>query len=327
MDFVVAFVAGVIPMLIYPLFLYWMDRYEKEPAGLLIAVFLWGFVPAAIFSLISQLILEVPLYLLDGTSETVDLVGSIVVAPITEEIFKGLAVLAIFLLWRNEFDGVFDGIIYGGLVGFGFAAIENVLYFLEGGVELVILRGVVFGLNHAFFTSLTGIGLGIARHARRAWARLLAPLIGLAAAVVMHSLHNTTVSLVEAMPALLCVTFLADWGGVLFVLVVMVLAIRREREWIVAQLADEVEQATLREPQYQAAVSVARRMSARLSALGAGGPASWWKVGRFFHILTELAYKKHARSRRGDRGATEQQISALRQEAQRLSAELAHLRF
>ena len=57
----VSIIAAIVPMLIYPLFLYWMDRYEKEPLSLLGAAFFWGFIPAALLSLIAQVIFEIPL--------------------------------------------------------------------------------------------------------------------------------------------------------------------------------------------------------------------------------------------------------------------------
>lgn len=326
MTIAIAIAAGIIPMLIYPIFLYWLDRYEKEPLPLMISAFLWGFVPAAIFSLLTQFLLDVPLYLLDVNPGAADLFASVVAAPVTEEIFKGLAILIIYFVWRRQFDGVVDGIIYGGLVGFGFAAIENVLYFLEPDVTVVVLRAVVFGLNHAFFTSLTGIGFGVARHARSGLVRFIAPLIGLVGAITVHAIHNLTVSMVEDIPALLCVTFISDWGGVLFVFGIILYALRRERQWIVTQLLDEVKSETLNEKQYQITSSAIRRFGVLLNALFTGGPVRWWRVGQYFEVLTELAYKKHAYSRRGEGGAEQTLISQLRTQASALSLELADLR-
>ena len=51
-----------------------------------------------------------------------------IVAPVTEELSKGLFLL--LLLWwrRAELDGILDGIVYAGMVGIGFAFIENILY-------------------------------------------------------------------------------------------------------------------------------------------------------------------------------------------------------
>src|SRR5207247_9132456 len=40
-------------------------------------------------------------------------------AGILEELAKGLAVLLLFLVMRNEFDDVVDGIVYGAAVGLG----------------------------------------------------------------------------------------------------------------------------------------------------------------------------------------------------------------
>ena len=325
MSFIVAVVAGIVPMLIYPFFLYWMDRYEKEPLGLVLAVFLWGFLPAAILSLITQLILGIPFMLLDETGQLADTVTVSIVAPVTEEFFKGLAVLLVFLFWRYEFDGVFDGIIYGSLVGFGFAAIENVLYFMSGeALEILILmRAFVFGLNHALFTSLTGIGFGIARHARSPLLRFTAPMLGLIAAIGAHSLHNTSLLLASEMEGLICLALVADWGGVLFVFVIMLLALRRERQWIITQLKDEVERQTLSVAQYQTAYSVWRRVGARLQALVRGGPVLWLRMGRYFHILTKLAYQKQAHLAREEAGARLARIEELRVEARALSAELS----
>lgn len=325
MNVLVAILAGVVPMLIYAFFLYWMDRYEKEPLGLLSGTFLWGVMPAATLSLITQLIFGFPLMLLDRSGLLAEVIGAVFIAPVTEEFFKGLAVLAVFLLWHNEFDSVFDGIIYGGMVGFGFAAIENVLYFLEADTSLILVRAVLFGLNHAFFTSLTGIGFGIARHARHVLVRWLAPLGGLVAAMVAHGLHNTIVTFAAEAPALCLLAILADWGGVLFVFVVMLLAIRRERQWIVDELREEVALQTLSEGQYALVSSPVRRLGARLNALFLGGPLAYWRAGRYFQMLTELAYKKHAHHRRGEAGASLSLIGKMRTEVRALSAELADL--
>jgi protease PrsW len=327
---VLAIVAGIVPMVIYPLFLYWIDRFEKEPIALIIAAFLWGFIPAAIFSVIFQIVLGLPLASIGLDEATSDLVTTVIYAPVTEEIFKGIAVLAIFLLWKNEFDGVLDGVIYGGLVGFGFAAIENVLYFLsadsDGLVVLIVLRAFLFGLNHALFTSLTGIGFGIARHTRSSILRFFAPVVGLAFAMTAHGLHNFTVSFGEAEPALLCLTFLSDWGGILFVFGTMIFALYRERQWLINELRDEVASNTLSQDQYEIAFSATRRWFTLVSVLFSGGPARWWRAGQYFDTLTELAYKKYAYARRGESGSTQSRITELRAKAASMSGDFADLR-
>ena len=56
----------------------------------------------------------------------------------------------------------------GALIGFGFSMTENLLFFLYyGDLDRALwIRGVFFGLNHAFFTSLVGLALGAARSDR-----------------------------------------------------------------------------------------------------------------------------------------------------------------
>lgn len=325
MIFLLSVVAGIVPMVIYPLILYWFDRYEKEPLGLILATFVWGFVPAAIFALISQAILDLPMsiFFVQGTLGY-DFVSASIIAPVTEEIFKGLAVFAIFLFARREFDSLFDGILYGSLVGFGFAAIENIIYFstettLEGLFFLIFMRAFLFGLNHAFFTSLTGMGFAVARLSRSGFVKLTAPLLGLSAAIVAHAIHNGGATLAQQTGIAFLLALIADWFGALFVLVIVLASIRRERSWIVNQLKDEVQLGTLSEAQYAVVSSPSRRARERGSSLARGDLGTWRKLGRFHRVSTELAYKKHQNARAGEVGAPAELIAQLREQVAGLS--------
>ncbi len=230
-----------------------------------------------------------------------------------------------FLLWHNEFDDVFDGILYGGLVGFGFSAIENILYYVGASPGTVLLRGIIFGLNHAFFTSLTGIGFGVARNARSGLLRIIAPLVGLIAAMAAHMLHNVIATAAGGAPGLICLAAAADWAGVLFVFVVMLIAVRRERQWLVEELRDEVGLNTLTAGQYTVVCSALRRMTVRLGTLFSEGPVAYWRVGGYYHALTELAFKKNEHRQRGEAGASAALIERLRAKAAAGSAEFCSL--
>ena len=292
-------VFGIVPMVVYALILWWFDRYEKEPLGLLIAAFLWGAIPAIIFSLIAQLVLEVPIsYFVSPL--TSDLIGATVVAPFTEEIFKGGALLLLLLFFRSEIDSPLDGILYGGLVGFGFAAVENVFYFASAFMEsglgglalLTVFRAFLFGLNHALFTGLTGLGLAVARGAPNRLARVGAPIGGLLLGMVAHGIHNGTVTLGAELCWPCLVTVASDWGGVLLLLVVVIWASARERLWISTYLADEVQLGTLSQEDYAVVRSYVGRVVARLGALFGGDFRRWWDLGRFHQLATELAFNK-----------------------------------
>jgi len=123
---------GIIPMVIYALIIWRLDRWEKEPFPLMLAAFLWGSIPAIIFSIIAQVMLATPLEVMEA-DQTLwgQLYQSSLVAPITEEIIKGIGLFFIFLKFRREIDSILDGLIYGSMIGFGFAAVENILYFSQ----------------------------------------------------------------------------------------------------------------------------------------------------------------------------------------------------
>ncbi|HEC22141.1 MAG TPA: PrsW family intramembrane metalloprotease, partial [Chloroflexi bacterium] len=215
---------------IYAMFVSWIRNHRGGSFWLLAAIFLWGCLPAACFSLVAQATLDYPLAAaFHVTGFPFHLTPYVVTAPLTEELFKGMAVFAVFTARRREFDGPFDGVIYGTMVGLGFAVIENLLYYLDTDAFVLVVRTYAFGLSHAFFTSLTGIGFGIASHALNAFERYAAPLIGLAGAMLAHALHNLIVWLSIEEPSMFWLAVAADWAGVAFVILVMSLAVVRAR--------------------------------------------------------------------------------------------------
>jgi RsiW-degrading membrane proteinase PrsW (M82 family) len=322
----ISIIMGVVPMLIYAGFLWWLDRWEKEPLHLLAAAFTWGFIPSAIIALISQIILDIPATAVFGQhSLGYDLFSGSVIAPVTEEGVKALAVLLIFIFFYREFDSLLDGIIYGSLAGFGFAAIENILYFVSFGSEdpsslgcLIFMRAFLFGLNHAFFTSLTGLGFAAARYQRNILLKLLFPVLGFAGAVIAHGLHNGLVTFgIIGLPF----AVLADWFGVAGVFVVALFSLYHESKWIKQYLAEEVEMGTLTAGQASTVGSFGGRIAANFSALG-GGLGKWWQTRRLYQQCAELAYKKHQLHKMGNEGGNQAIIEKLRGEVRGLSGQV-----
>lgn len=290
---------GVLPMVAYALILWWFDRYEKEPVGLLIAAFLWGAIPSIVFSLVAELVLDVPISQF-VEPVTASLIGAAVIAPFVEEVFKGLALLLLVLFFRKEFDSPLDGIIYGGLVGFGFAAVENVFYlageFMEsgaGGVALLaVFRAFLFGLNHALFTGLTGLGLALARISPNLPVKAGAPILGFSAGMVAHAVHNGSITLGADLCWPCLIAFASDWGGVLILFVVIIWSTVREKQWIVDFLADEVELGILSRTDYRVICSYTKRLAMRAEALFGGEFRRWWDLGRYYRLATKLAFNK-----------------------------------
>lgn len=244
---IVSAFAAIVPTVAYSIAFYWADRYEREPHLLLLTAFVWGAIPAILLSLISELAIGSP-FVAEADSIQAALVAGVLVAPFVEEVFKAAALLGLFVWKRNEFDGVLDGLIYGALVGFGFAMTENFVYFIgaygEGGFTaltwLIVVRAIVFGLNHAFYTGLTGIGFGIARNIASTPLRMLSIGAGLAAAIVVHAMHNFGVTMAGISPFGFLLSLVIAAGGLGLVVAAVLLSWNHERSVIQTELAEEL---------------------------------------------------------------------------------------
>jgi RsiW-degrading membrane proteinase PrsW (M82 family) len=332
MILLIALLGALIPTTVYVLFVWWLDRYEKEPVWLLVTAFLWGAVPAAILAVLFEIIFDLPLSALGEESLAANLISASISAPLVEESVKGIALIGLVLLFRREFDDVLDGIVYGAMIGLGFAFTEDAIaYFVpilseEGiaaGLANIFMRTVVFGANHAFWTGIVGAAVGYARISRERGRRLLAPVGGWAVAVTLHGIHNAGATLVEQTACLsLGVSVIVDWGGVLLLLVIALLMARRESQWIERGLVEEVRHGALSPQEFDLLRSARRRFRVRWQARARGGRAASRAVGRYFQIATELAFKKQHLRSLGDEGGTLAEIQRLRQDlaAQRRQA-------
>ena len=319
----VAILGALIPTIVYVLLVWWLDRYEKEPLWLLALAFLWGAVPAAIFSILVELLFNIPITALGGEGLAANLISVGVSAPIVEESFKAIALIGLVLALRQEFDDVLDGIIYGAMIGFGFAFSENfVAYFVpiltnEGvgaGISNIFLRAIVFGFNHAFWTAIVGAAVGYARLSRDWTRRLLVPVGGWMLAVILHSIHNLGATFVERTFCLsLGVSLLVDWGGLLLILTVALLTLRKEKVWIERGLVEEVRRGALSPREFDLLRSTGQRFWTQWHAWVRGGAKAYRSVGHYFQCATELAFKKQHLRSLGDEGGNLAEIQTLRQ--------------
>jgi RsiW-degrading membrane proteinase PrsW (M82 family) len=320
---VVATLGARIPTIVYVLFIWWLDRYEKEPLWLLALAFLWGAVPAAIISVLLELFFDIPIMAVGGEGLIGTLASVSINAPLVEESAKGIALIGLVLVFHREFDDVLDGIIYGAMIGFGFAFTENLAaYFLpilttEGlgaGMSNILLRTIVFGFNHAFWTGITGAAVGYARLCPDWGRRILVPVGGWMLAVMLHSIHNIGVTLVEQTFCLsLGVSLVVHWGGLLLLMIVALSVLRKERRWIERGLVEEVRRGALSREEWELLRSAGQRLWVRWYALERGGAPAYRSVGRYYQCATELAFKKHHLRTLGDEGGNLAEIQRLRQ--------------
>ncbi len=151
------------PVFIILFYVYFRDKYEKEPLGLLIK------------ALIGGIIITIPIYFIEiglsnfgaakWDSSSLVLWSAFVVAAGTEEVFKFIALF--ILIWANRnFNERFDGIVYAVFVSLGFALVENVLYVVQGGIEVGWMRAITAVPAHALFGVTMGYYFGLARFAK-----------------------------------------------------------------------------------------------------------------------------------------------------------------
>jgi RsiW-degrading membrane proteinase PrsW (M82 family) len=296
--------------------IWWVDRYDREPVWLVVAVAAWGGIASPF---LVRLCAEPVQWIVSGVSG-----GSpdprwlvIGVAPLVEELLKGLGILLVIRLTR-EFDNPTDGVVYGTAVGLGFAVTENLVYALAGVAQdlttpvvvgLVVRRTLYTAGVHALSSSAVGAGLGFARLASRRWRAGLWTLLGFLGAVVLHGGWNLAVFAggPDGGPppwALIVPLYVVFAAGLGLLLQAEHLVLRR-------QMAEEVRLGVV--PAWAAEVIPYYRRRIR---------SDWWPSRRERTIiarqLTRLAFRKHALSGADSSSIEGLEIVRLRQKVQRI---------
>ncbi len=304
------FISATIPVPLYIVLVLWIDRYEAEPLWMLATAFFWGALIATFFAFLLNTTSGVIVGALTNASAA-EAFAAVVSAPIVEEIGKAV-ILIIFFFWKkDEFDGVVDGIVYASMAALGFAMTENILYYgkaaAAGGGEALtltfIIRGFFAPFSHPLFTSLTGIGLGLARQSTNLAVKLLTPIVGLLMAIFMHSIWNG--SAVFGGGGLFVITYLIVMvPAFVIILIVISLALRREGQVVREFLIADLERGVLTQEEYQQLGSIRGRMGSSFNAFSRRGLRGWRTRMRFNQLASELAFHR-SRVARGVHSADE----------------------
>ncbi len=151
-------ILALAPVFIIAGYIYFRDKYEKEPLRLLLLALLFGALTVLPVSFVEAFLATFASFgnLLDAAWD------AFVVAAFTEELFKFLALY--LLIWKSpEFNEKFDGIVYAVFVSLGFAGIENILYVTGNGIETGIMRAITAVPAHAIFGITMGFYFGLAK--------------------------------------------------------------------------------------------------------------------------------------------------------------------
>ena len=296
-----------------------MDRNEKEPWRLVMVAAAWGAIVATSLVVWGEGIWEVSAQrsLVPGPGLDASLAF---MAGTLEEIAKGVAVVLLFLVMRNDFDDVVDGIVYGAAVGLGFNFMESISYMTNlyslfqpegiGGIAAGFqwyarqVLGLFFG--HATYTAFIGAGLGIARQLPSVRQKIFVIVSGFLVAIAAHfswdawltffPIDNTIFGLVEMHMRTLIMTgpFTAA------VIALLLFGIRYEGQNMLDQLKKEAAngQGAILPEEVSILASPWQRLMRRLRALNLAGPRGYMTVSRLQTAQLDLAMERWHRERK-----------------------------
>ncbi|MEV6344443.1 PrsW family intramembrane metalloprotease [Actinoplanes sp. NPDC051851] len=297
--------AAILPVPLLASSFAWLDRYEPEPVKYLVFCFAWG---AAVATAVALGVNTGAAWLFDRMGLPEALVA-VLVAPFIEESMKAAGPFLLFWRRRTEWSGITDGIVYCGLSALGFAMVENVLYlgghgYAAGAQEygpatgltnvfaIFIVRILFTGFAHPLFTSMTGIGLGIAARSADRSVRWLAPIGGLLLAMILHGTFNLlpTLSAATGESLIMLYGYLGFMVPFFFAVVGFAIALRGwEGRLAERVLHHYVRAGWFAPPEVAALGSLGRRHSARRWARRVAGPAGHHAMRNFQFAATRLA--------------------------------------
>jgi len=186
------FVLAIIPVIGLLCFIYFNDKKEKEPFGLLVALFFAGMatvLTAMIAELAGGFIIESVSPEKTVLSQIVD--AMIIVGP-AEELGKFFVLWII--TWKNKhFNYSYDAIVYAVFVSLGFAAFENVGYVFSNGVGTAIARMITAVPGHACFAVFMGFFYSKAKYAaitQKKGRCLSNILLAIFVPIVIHGIYD-----------------------------------------------------------------------------------------------------------------------------------------
>jgi len=322
----VGIAGAVLPVPLLVAAFLWLDRYQPSPLWIVVTCFLWG---AGVATSGSLLVNEFAASLVEARGQSINFVA-VAIAPVIEELLKSIYPLALFLFHRRAFAGITDGIVFCGLSATGFAMVENILYLGGHGfasesqkgyaagafavTAIFILRVPLTGFAHPLFTSMTGVGIGLAVRTPRRWVRVVAPLAGLLAAMILHASWNLMAVLSQSQPYFILYGYFAVFMPIFFGMLGLALWVR---SWE-GRLAERVlpayaEAGWFSPPEVAALGTLGRRLSARAWARRVAGEAGHRAMRSYQFAATQLALLRD-RMNRGLLNSPEDLDRAVQQE-------------
>lgn len=198
---------ALLPPLVLMVYVYQKDKVEREPLGLVLKVFVFGAL-STFPAMVLELLAEEPLQILFGTGGLYLIAEAVVGIALIEECCK---LAAIRPAWKSpEFNYTFDGIVYCAAATLGFAALENVFYVFQFGVETGFARAFLSVPMHLVCGIFVGYYVGLAKqrkaHGSSASSKSLI-IRGLAMATAAHGFYDYILNFDSSVLFLVAIVF------------------------------------------------------------------------------------------------------------------------
>ena len=177
---------AVAPAMVIIAYIYFKDKFEKEPIKFLFKNFLLGATASILLTVILGGIAANIFPLTDPKSVFQQFIKAFFVVALVEE-FAKYFIVRYYAQTNKEFNEPFDGIVYAVMVSMGFATLENVLYTFQYGAGTGILRAFTAVPAHATFAILMGYFMGKAKFAKN---KKVLNLTGLLIATIFHGAYD-----------------------------------------------------------------------------------------------------------------------------------------
>ena len=200
-------IAALVPVIVLMVLIYRADKADKEPVKLIVLTLVLGAlscIPAVIIEVIYDMVAgSVAPAAYEAQSVGYLFFEYFLGVALVEEFCKGGAMM--LAVWKkDDFNYVFDGIVYCAAAALGFAGLENLTYVLDptlGGVDTAVARGILSVPGHCSFGIAMGYFVGRAKFQKYAgnkarMKQLL--LLGLLVPTAMHGAYDFGLSVNDA---------------------------------------------------------------------------------------------------------------------------------
>jgi len=204
------------PGIAIAVYIYYSERWESKPRIMVVKAFLFGGLacfPTAYIETVIEKVFGLE-GIFNGNSSALWLQTvfyAFIGVALVEELCKFLFLKG-FLYDDQEFSKPFDGIVFGGILGCGFATVENLFYVFRLGQETGMLRLFTAVPTHAFLGIILGYFMGKAKFSfepeKDIWK-------GLVFVIILHGIYNTaSFSQAEwSFPVIFGIVFLSIYFG------------------------------------------------------------------------------------------------------------------